>query len=76
MFPAAWCGPAAVPPCHKVRRLRNPDDSRSQSFQNLFPSNHSYYGFMDELGWRNPHDARLSLSARPARTLTVTRDEV
>jgi hypothetical protein len=29
---------------------------------------------MDEFGWRNLHDARLSLSAQPARTLTVTLD--
>jgi len=53
---------------------RNPGDGQSQSFQNLFPSNHAHYGFMDEFGWRNLHDARLSLSARPARTLTVTLD--
>ncbi len=53
---------------------RNPDDTRSQSFQNLFPSNHAHYGFMDEFGWRNLHDARISLRVQPARTVTVTLD--
>ncbi len=53
---------------------RNPKDGSSQSFQNLFPSNHANYGFMDEFAWRNLHDARVSLSARPRKNVEVTLD--
>jgi Alginate export len=39
----------------------NPNDNNSESFQNLFPSNHEKYWFMDEFSWRNIHDARFSV---------------
>lgn len=48
---------------------RNPTDDNSQSFQNLFPSNHDKYGFMDEFSWRNLHDARLQVTVRPEKDL-------
>jgi hypothetical protein len=53
---------------------KNPKDGSSQSFQNLFPSNHANYGFMDTFGWRNLHDLRLSLSAKPLKNVEVTLD--
>ena len=53
---------------------KNPGDGRSQSFQNLFASNHEKYGFIDEFSWRNLHDVRLSLSAKPAKNVDVTLD--
>ncbi len=53
---------------------KNPGDGRSQSFQNLFASNHEKYGFIDEFSWRNLHNARLSLSAKPVKNVDVTLD--
>ncbi len=53
---------------------RNAKDGSSQSFQNLLPSNHAHYGFIDGFSWRNMHDARLSLSARPLKSVEVTFD--
>lgn len=53
---------------------RNPTDGTSQSFQNLYASNHEKYGFMDEFAWRNLHDVRLSLSAKPTKSVEVTLD--
>ena len=53
---------------------KNSKDGSSQSFQNLFPSNHSIYGFMDEFGWRNLHDARVSFSVKPRKNVEVTLD--
>lgn len=50
---------------------RNPADGKSQSFQNLFPSNHSNFGYMDEFGWRNLHDARVQITAKPAKTVDL-----
>lgn len=35
------------------------------SFQNLYPTNHLHYGFMDAFSWSNMHDVCLHLSAKP-----------
>jgi hypothetical protein len=53
---------------------RNPNDGKSESFQNLFPSNHEKYGFMDEFGWRNIHDARVQLNVKPIKKLDLEFD--
>lgn len=52
----------------------NPNDGNSESFQNLFPSNHEKYGFMDEFGWRNLHDARVQWNATPLKKLNLEFD--
>jgi hypothetical protein len=52
----------------------NPNDSKSQSFQNLFPSNHEKYGFMDEFGWRNIHDLRFQANVKPTKSLNLEFD--
>jgi hypothetical protein len=49
----------------------DPNDGRNQSFQNLFPSNHTPYGDMDEFAWRNMHEARIALTVQPAKNLTA-----
>ncbi|MEO7724458.1 MAG: alginate export family protein [Chthoniobacterales bacterium] len=53
---------------------KNPNDHRSESFQNLFPSNHDKYGFMDEFGWRNIHDLRVQVNAKPVKKLDLEFD--
>lgn len=50
---------------------KNPNDGSSQSFQNLFPSNHAKFGAMDVLGWRNVHDLHFVLSAKPVKNVEV-----
>ena len=49
----------------------NPNDNNSESFQNLFPSNHDKYGLMDEFGWRNLHDFRFQVSAKPSKKVDL-----
>lgn len=49
-------------------------DGDEGSFQNLFPTNHLYYGFMDLFSWSNLHDVVLHLSAQPAKSVTVGLD--
>ncbi len=49
-------------------------DRASQTFQNLFPSNHPRYGYMDLFSWQNMHNPALSLKAAPCRTVTVQAD--
>ena len=53
---------------------QDPNDSESQSFQNLFPSNHEKYGYFDQFSWRNLHDARLQLNVRPAKCIDIELD--
>jgi hypothetical protein len=50
---------------------QDPTDSESQSFQNLFPSNHEKYGYFDEFSWRNLHDARVQLNVRPVKNVDL-----
>ncbi|MEO8440687.1 MAG: alginate export family protein [Spartobacteria bacterium] len=49
-------------------------DQNSESFQNLFPSNHDKYGIMDEFSWRNLHDLRLQVNAKPCKNLELEFD--
>ncbi len=50
---------------------KDPKDGESESFQNLYPSNHEKYGFIDEFSWRNLHDARFQMNVKPAKTVDV-----
>jgi hypothetical protein len=52
----------------------DPNDGDSESFQNLFPSNHEKYGFMDEFSWRNIHDLRAQINIKPAKKLDLEFD--
>lgn len=52
----------------------NPADGRQKGLQTLFPTNHGHYGFADLVGWNNLLDLRLTASARPCDSLTVTLD--
>ena len=37
-------------------------DGRSSTFQNLFPTNHLYYGYMDLFAWQNLHNPAAHFS--------------
>lgn len=52
----------------------DPLDGDSQTFQNLFPTNHKFYGYMDAFSWQNVHNAALSLRVAPAKNLTLQID--
>ncbi|MGH9779300.1 MAG: alginate export family protein [Candidatus Acidiferrales bacterium] len=49
-------------------------DGRSREFNNLFPTNHVYYGYADLAGLRNLHDFRLTAAARPHPKVTLEAD--
>ncbi len=42
----------------------DPNDNTHKTFDNLFPTNHLHYGYMDLMSWRNMHNVELN-----ARTL-------
>jgi hypothetical protein len=52
----------------------DPTDTDFHSFQNLFPSNHNKYGFMDEFSWRNIHDLRFQANIKPIKKLDLEFD--
>jgi hypothetical protein len=49
-------------------------DDTLGTFENLFPTNHPFYGYMDYVGWRNMQDVRLSFSAKPSTSTGVSLD--
>ena len=53
---------------------QDPTDGKSQTLDNLFPTNHKHYGTMDFFSWRNLHDPRISLSLKPVKKLTCSVD--
>jgi hypothetical protein len=49
----------------------NPADGDVETFQNLFPTNHKFYGQMDAFAWQNMHNLELSAKFTPTKKLTV-----
>jgi hypothetical protein len=52
----------------------NPTDGKHTTFENLFPTNHKFYGFMDTVSLQNVHDVRLSASIKPHKKVNATLD--
>jgi hypothetical protein len=52
----------------------NAADGRVQTFQNLFPTNHPPYGFMDTFSWQNMQNLVVRLAAHPRPTVKTTLD--
>jgi Alginate export len=52
----------------------NAADGDVDTFQNLFPTNHKFYGYMDVFSWQNIHNVALSASASPNKKTKVQLD--
>ncbi len=52
----------------------DPSSGTNTSFQNLFPTNHKFYGYMDLFAWRNMHDARAQFNITPIKKLALDLD--
>jgi hypothetical protein len=50
---------------------KNATDLNSGTFQNLFPTNHSFYGYMDLNGLQNIHDVRVAYTFKPTATSII-----
>lgn len=42
-------------------------DAKSKTFQNLYPTNHLFYGYMDLQGWRNTSSVNVVVNFKPTR---------
>jgi hypothetical protein len=40
-------------------------DNQHETFDNLYPTNHKFYGYADYLSWQNLHDARAIFQMKP-----------
>jgi hypothetical protein len=49
-------------------------DGEVNTFQNLFPTNHLYYGYMDEFAWQNIHNPALHFSVQPHERVKLLLD--
>jgi hypothetical protein len=49
----------------------DPADGDIETFQNLFPTNHKFYGQMDVFSWQNMHDLEVSLKFSPVKKVNV-----
>ena len=49
-------------------------DGDIETFQNLFPTNHKFYGQADFFSWQNIHDIELDFKVSPIKSVTVRAD--
>jgi hypothetical protein len=49
----------------------DPQDGTHETFENLFPTNHKFYGYADLVSLRNIHNVRMILQARPHPRVSV-----
>jgi hypothetical protein len=78
-FKAGYTLPATVAPHVGIEYDRasgdnNPNDDKFKTFENLFPTNHPFYGYMDYVGWRNMQDLRASLGIKPTKASGMSLD--
>ncbi len=52
----------------------NSADGSIGTFQNLFPTNHKFYGMMDAFAWQNLHNVMLSFKITPVKDVTAQVD--
>ena len=69
-FDVSWMPRVALGYNYRHGR-RRPADGDIETFQNLFPTNHKFYGQMDALSWQNMHDLELTTRIQPVRPVTV-----
>lgn len=52
----------------------NPKDGVHETFDNLFPTNHKFYGYMDFFSWQNMHEVRFNASIKPLKGVSLAAD--
>jgi hypothetical protein len=49
-------------------------DGERNTFDQFYPSNHNYYGMIDQFGWKNMKNARAGFDFQPLKKLKVRSD--
>ncbi len=68
---APWTPRLALEYCY-ASGDKNPTDNKHGTFENLFPTNHKFYGYMDFVSLQNIHDVRLMLTSKPHPRLSLS----
>lgn len=71
-FSQAWSAPRLGLEYDFSSGDRNPADGKHQTFDNLFPTNHKFYGYMDFVSLQNIHDVRGQLQFKPHPRVSVS----
>ena len=50
---------------------KNGSDNKWDGFQNLYPTNHKFYGQLDAFSWQNMHDLEVNLKVSPVKNVTL-----
>ena len=48
----------------------NKGDGKWRSFEQLYPTNHIHFGYMDRMSWKNMNHLRSAFKCGPTRTAT------
>lgn len=72
-FPTAW-KPRASFEFDYASGDHDPNDSKRQTFDNLYPTNHLFYGYMDFVSLQNIHNYRFQVKADPSKKLNLSAD--
>lgn len=70
-FPTAGWTPTVLAEVNYASGDADRGDGVVQTFDQLYPTNHSIYGVADRVGRRNTRNGRVGASLHPARKLTV-----
>lgn len=49
----------------------DPNDDTIETFQNLFPTNHKFYGYMDLFSWQNISTPAIAFRVSPCETVSM-----
>ena len=70
-FADAWATPRLGAEFDYSSGDSNPNDGTHGTFDNLFPTNHKFYGSMDLISLQNIEDAGISLTLKPTPRMSV-----
>jgi hypothetical protein len=70
-FASAWATPRLAAEYSYSSGDSNPHDGTHGTFDNLFPTNHKFYGYMDFISLQNIQDVRGIFQLKPCSRLSV-----
>lgn len=66
--------PRVLAQFNHARGDSDPKDGQVQTFDQLYPTNHFFYGIADRFGWRNMRNVQLGVQWKPTRKWKVGAD--
>jgi hypothetical protein len=73
-FTNVWATPRVGAEYNYASGDDDPTDKKHRTFDNLYPTNHKFYGMMDFVSLQNIHNVRFMTSVKPLKQLTLSLD--